>query len=209
VPNPITLTGANHKIRVDGTTGVFFSTTTGKINATAYELGGKEGTFSDGNGAVGGFYLAPTYISKLHYFNGSASLSYELDDADGVFFLSIKEGNTAKLEGVNVNATAGSIAFLGGSTTLVLTQGGSVSTSNGVVGALGMGELYIVTNAAGSLVAGTNIHDNGIIMPGSYSTLSASIHAKIPFVTSGTEAAFGKGQGNGANKFRGAGAERI
>jgi hypothetical protein len=204
---PIRLTSDGHLIQVDGTTGVYFSTAEGIIEAEAYTLGGKAGTLSDSNGAVvGGFILTKDTI-KNTVTNGSASLSYELDDAEGAFFLTIGEGSTATLDNVNVDVTAaGSIGFGKGGATLVLTNGGSVTTgasANFVIGTLGAtNNLYILTETAGSLIAGTNIMAGDKLLAGSYGTLGPFIHAGIPFLKSGTNTVFGHEQsaeGGGAN----------
>jgi hypothetical protein len=120
----------------------------------------------------------------------------------------------ATISGINLDVkTGGSIAIAGNGKALKLTGGGSITTSaDFVTGSLGAGSLFIVTNAVGSLVAGTNIKDGGgSIAAGSYGTFAADenfIYGGIPFVTSsGTEAAFGitESATPGANSGAGAG----
>jgi hypothetical protein len=150
VSSAITLDGEN-KIKVDGTTGVYFSATEGKIDAKTYTLGGQVGTLSTDKSANGGFILTKDGITKL-VNTGSASLSYALANGANKAFLNIKQGSMATLTGVNISATGGSISFAPGAT-LYLAAGGSVTTT----GDPAHSGYIVTTNAAsgGSLVAGS------------------------------------------------------
>jgi hypothetical protein len=174
-----TLNGANDNIKVDGTTGVYFSTVGGSIAAETYELGGKIGTLSNSNGAIGGFILSKDGITKASD-SGSASLSYALENVADAFFLKIKNGSQATLTGVNVNATSGSISFEP-KAILYLATGGSVTAAGGSLAQGG----YIVSIESGSLVTvgGENSTTQAAIEAGSAGTVGRSyIHSASNFI---------------------------
>jgi hypothetical protein len=154
VGDKISVTGSN-QIKVDGTTGVYFNNA-GTIIAESYELGREVGTLSTANTANGGFILTKDGI-KNAVDTGNASLTYALADGAAKAFLIVKEDSTVTLTGVNINVSAGSIAF-GGSATLHLATGGSITTGNETypAGSLAYSG-YIVTtkDAGGSIVAGS------------------------------------------------------
>jgi hypothetical protein len=159
VSKAINLADAN-TIEVDGTTGVYFSATEGKIDAETYTLGGQVGTLSTDKSTDGGFILTKDGITKL-VNAGSASLSYALANGEGKFFLNIKQGSMATLTGVNISASVGSISFEPGAT-LYLAAGGSVTAANvawggTIAGSVAAGSLLVgslsATNTGGSIAA--------------------------------------------------------
>jgi hypothetical protein len=169
---------STNRIKVDGTTGVYFSTANGKIDAETYELGGKIGTLSNSNGAIGGFILSKDGISNAVTTNGSASLSYALENEASAFFLSIKNGSQATLTGVDINVTTGSISF-GPSAILYLAEGGSVTAAGDPANGG-----YIVSIPSGSLVAGSASGDTqAAILAGSAGTVTRNyIHSASKFL---------------------------
>jgi hypothetical protein len=121
--------------------------------------------------------------------------------------------DNAEIKTLNLDVlNGGSISIGAAGKELKLTNGGSITAAN-VQGTLSTATLFIVTNASGSLVAGTNqVNGAGTIMAGSYGTFGADdnfIHGAIPFVQSGTEAAYGIVQSNSPDSDSGDGAGSV
>jgi hypothetical protein len=115
--------------------------------------------------------------------------------------------DNATINGFNLDIKTGGSISIGtpeaplANKAIKITGGGSI-TAQAVAGTIGGGELYIVTNAAGSLVTGAKaslLDAGGSLGAGSYGTATATtnfIYSKVEtaqsfFVTSGTDAAFG------------------
>ncbi|MDR1256916.1 MAG: hypothetical protein LBJ86_04155, partial [Spirochaetaceae bacterium] len=158
IGNPITLSSGK-TIKVDGTTGVYFSATEGKIKSDTYELGGVVGTLSDSNGAVGGFTLTENSIINTAD-NGSASLKYvgKTNAADSII-LNVLYSKALTISNVNIDLneeTAGSISLGGGSASIILTGAGSITTGADTTNTLAWGgKIFTDYVASGSLVSGS------------------------------------------------------
>jgi hypothetical protein len=185
-------------------------TATGKLISDNFELSGAGSLLSDTTKNAG----TTVTFSNTGITRGDGSGTASIVFADQIYLVF---KNDALISGINLDVTnGGSIAIAGNGKALKLTGGGSITTSaNLVTGSLGAGSLFVVTNAVGSLVAGTNILDEGgSIAAGSYGTLADAnfIYKGIPFVTSsGTEAAFGISESltPGANSGAGAGSVAV
>jgi hypothetical protein len=165
-------------------------TATGKLTSSKFELSGAGSLLNDTtqNGGTTVTFAA----AGITRGGGSGTASIVFADQTHLIFK-----DDAEISGLDLKLTdGGSISIEGANKSLKLTGGGSITAAN-VQGTLGAGNLYIVTNTAGSLVAGTNIIDpatTGSLAAGSYGTFTAVnnfIHGGVPFVFSGTEAAFG------------------
>jgi hypothetical protein len=161
----------------------------GKLAGGKYEVSGAGSLLNTADSAGTTVTFAATGITNSSSNANSAPTIVFGNKANLIYT------DSAEINGFNLNiATGGSISINGANKELKLTGGGSI-TAKTVIGSLGAGSLFVVTNAAGSLVAGTNIHGSDeIIEAGSYGTFTVDenfIHSGIPFVKSGTEAAFG------------------
>jgi hypothetical protein len=173
---PITLSG-NNQIKVDGTTGVYFTAAGGKIVSATYELGGVAGTLSDSNGADGGFILTKDSIIN-DVENGSASLTHTGDTNSATsIILKVLPSKNLIISDVNIalnTATGGSISLGGGSASIILTGAGSITTTASEI-AWG-GTIFTDYVASGSLVAGSKGYgeDSGSIAAGSIGTAAGN-----------------------------------
>jgi hypothetical protein len=171
-----------------GASGGIEFTGSGKLTGTdKYEINGAGSLLNDATDAGSTVTFAASEITNSGaaayiptiVFGSLANLVYK---------------DSAEISGLNLDVSdGGSISMDSASTTLTLTGGGSI-TAKTVTGTLGTGKLYIVTNSAGSLVAGTLYGDDAPIDAGSYGTFAKAtnfIYSGVTFELAGTKAAYG------------------
>jgi hypothetical protein len=184
----VTLGSGNTGLIVLDASGGFVLSGDGQLTGgTAYTLSGAGSVSNNLNYAGSLIALGGTGITSSGGISGGTPTLVFSDE----IYLLFKEN--AEIKTLNLELTGGSISIAGAGKALKLTDGGSITAAT-VTGTVGAANLFIVTNTAGSLVAGTNMQDNGKIMAGSYGTFAADgnfMHAGIPFIESGTEAAYG------------------
>jgi hypothetical protein len=200
----ILLTNSTSIVLGNGSTtggGIEF-TAAGRLTSANFELSGAGSLLNDttANGGTS-VTFANTGITKGA---GNGTLSIVFSDQT---YLAFKDDST--ISGINLDVSdGGSISIEGASKKLTLTGGGSI-TAAVAEGTLGAANLYVITNAAGSLVVGTygvNV-DSGSVGAGSYGTFAQDvnfIHGGIYIMKSGTSSAFGLA--NAANAVNGDGA---
>jgi hypothetical protein len=155
VNDDITLKNTNKQIKVTGSAGLYFTAENKKIEGDGYYFsGGLPGTLSASN--YKGFILTKAGIEGASS-DDPPTLKYTLADGAGGTFLTILNGlgSLATIKNANISLASGSIAFEGGgSATLFLDTGGSITASNAVGSLAHSG--YIISDAVGgSLVAGS------------------------------------------------------
>ncbi|MDR1257649.1 MAG: hypothetical protein LBJ86_07875 [Spirochaetaceae bacterium] len=166
-------------------------TSGGKLTGTGYEVSGA-GSLLNTETSGTTVTLAANGIARQTgatsvpsiVFGGVANLVYKADATIGGFNLDISEGGSISIDGTNK--------------AIKIASGGSITAK--ALAAYTDTDLYIVTNAAGSIVTGANdLADGGSLGAGSYGTLVAATNfiysdadkAQSYFLTSGTDAAFG------------------
>jgi hypothetical protein len=151
---PITLANGN-TIKVDGTTGVFFSTTAGKIESDTYKLGGVVGTLSGDKT----FLLGAALITKGGDDDVTLTYTGKTNAAESIILL-VNESKALTVTNANINLneeTAGSISLGSGSASIILGSGGSITTGADTTHTLAWGGTIYTDYAAdgGSLVSGS------------------------------------------------------
>jgi hypothetical protein len=160
----------------------------GKLTGTGYEVSGAGSLLNNATEAGTTVTFAAAGITNSSSKEGSAPTIVFGKTANLIY------KDNATISGINLNvADGGSITVGSKSATLTLTEGGSITATGDPAGTLGNGKLYIVTNTAGSLVAGTLMGDSKI-MAGSYGTFAADtnfIYSGVTPELAGTLAAYG------------------
>ncbi|MDR1149628.1 MAG: hypothetical protein LBK66_13450 [Spirochaetaceae bacterium] len=200
VSKPLTLTG-NASI-VLGANGGFKLVSTGELITDKYELVNAGSLLN--NATVAGTTVTLGASGITTDFTGQDNYTPTIVFGGEKLLLNFKDNAT--INGFNLDIkTSGSISIGTqeaplADKTLTLTGGGSITTGateDFVQGTLSTAKLYIVTNSAGSLAAGTNQTTGDKILAGSYGTFGADknfIYVGLPIIKAGTKAAFGIAQ---------------
>ncbi|MDR1257127.1 MAG: hypothetical protein LBJ86_05215 [Spirochaetaceae bacterium] len=169
-----------------GASGGIEITGTGKLAGTDYEVSGA-GSLLNTEASGTTVTLAASGITRQTGATSVPSIVF-----GGVANLIYKDNAT--ISGFNLDVSdGGSITVGSKSATLTITGGGSITAGGDPAGTLADGKLYIVTNTAGSLVAGTLMGDS-TIGAGSYGTFAEAtnfIYSGVTPELAGTKAAFG------------------
>ncbi|MDR1256173.1 MAG: hypothetical protein LBJ86_00305 [Spirochaetaceae bacterium] len=158
----ITLDG--NSIEVKGSTGIYFDGAD-SIASANYSIGDTAGTLS----ADKGFILTKDGIEGVSAV--AAERPTLTSGTDAVFF-TVKGGSLAKIKNANISVASGSIAFGGGSATLFLDAGGSITANASQAGSLAHSGYIVSDWVGGSIVAGSlaGSMSNASILAGSVGT---------------------------------------
>jgi hypothetical protein len=157
VNDDITLKNTDKQIKVSGSAGLYFTAEDKKIQGDGYYLGGGVvGTLSASN--YKGFILTKAGIEGAsEQATDRPTIVFNITNDEGGTLLTISQGlgSLATIKNANISLTTGSIAFeTGGSATLWLDAGGSITASS-EVGSLAHSGYIVSDTTSGSIASGS------------------------------------------------------